>query len=59
MSLTTLTTVLRGLLAENISLKEFRRIAAAIAVAAQRTLDPEEIMELIRPDIGARRSGVA
>jgi flagellar biosynthesis protein FlhA len=50
--LTTLTTVLRGLLAENIGLKEFRRIAAAIAVAAQRTLDPEEIMELIRPDLG-------
>ncbi|HEX8300352.1 flagellar biosynthesis protein FlhA [Sphingomonas sp.] len=50
--LTTLTTVLRGLLAENISLKEFRRIAAAIAVAAQKTLDPEEILELIRPELG-------
>jgi flagellar biosynthesis protein FlhA len=50
--LTTLTQVLRGLLAENISLKEFRRIAAAVAVAAQRTLDPEEILELIRPDLG-------
>lgn len=50
--LTTLTTVLRGLLAENISLKEFRRIAAAIAVAAQRTLDAEEILELIRPELG-------
>jgi flagellar biosynthesis protein FlhA len=50
--LTVLTQVLRGLLAENISLKEFRRIAAAIANAAQRTLDPEEIMELIRPDLG-------
>ncbi len=47
-----LTQVLRGLLAENISLKEFRRIAAAIANAAQRTLDPEEILELIRPDLG-------
>ncbi|WP_193504418.1 flagellar biosynthesis protein FlhA [Sphingosinithalassobacter portus] len=50
--LTTLTQVLRGLLAENIPLKEFRRIAAAIAVAAQRTLDAEEIIELIRPELG-------
>ncbi len=50
--LTTLTTVLRGLLAENIPLKEFRRIAAAIATAAQKTLDAEEILELIRPDLG-------
>jgi flagellar biosynthesis protein FlhA len=50
--LTTLTQVLRGLLAENISLKEFRRIAAAIANAAQKTLDAEEILELIRPDLG-------
>jgi flagellar biosynthesis protein FlhA len=51
--LTTLTQVLRGLLAENIPLKEFRRIAAAIAMAAQRTLDPDEIMELIRPELGS------
>ncbi|MET0307871.1 MAG: flagellar biosynthesis protein FlhA [Sphingomonas sp.] len=50
--LTTLTAVLRGLLAENIPLKEFRRIAAAIASAAQRTLDADEIIELIRPDLG-------
>lgn len=50
--LTTLTTVLRGLLQENVPLKEFRRIAAAIAVAAQKTLDAEEILELIRPDLG-------
>ncbi|MDT8760650.1 flagellar biosynthesis protein FlhA [Sphingomonas psychrotolerans] len=50
--LTTLTSVLRGLLQENIPLKEFRRIAAAIAVAAQKTLDAEEILELIRPDLG-------
>ncbi len=51
-SLTILTQVLRGLLAENISLKEFRRIAAAIALAAQKTLDPEELIELIRPELG-------
>ncbi|GAO39777.1 flagellar biosynthesis protein FlhA [Sphingomonas changbaiensis NBRC 104936] len=51
--LTTLTQVLRALLAEGIPLKEFRRIAAAIAVAAQRTLDPEELVEAIRPDLGA------
>lgn len=51
--LTVLTQVLRALLAEGIPLKEFRRIAAAIATAAQRTLDPEELVELIRPDLGA------
>jgi flagellar biosynthesis protein FlhA len=50
--LTTLTQVLRGLLAENIALKEFRRIAAAIAVASQRTLDAEELIEAIRPELG-------
>jgi flagellar biosynthesis protein FlhA len=50
--LTALTQVLRALLAEGIPLKEFRSIAAAIAVAAQRTLDPEELVEAIRPDLG-------
>jgi flagellar biosynthesis protein FlhA len=50
--LTTLTQVLRGLLAENVPLKEFRRIASAIAVAAQRSADPEELMEAIRPALG-------
>jgi flagellar biosynthesis protein FlhA len=50
--ITTLTQVLRGLLAENIPLKEFRRIAAAIATAAQKTLDADEIIELIRPELG-------
>jgi flagellar biosynthesis protein FlhA len=50
--LTTLTQVLRGLLAENVPLKEFRRIASAIAVAAQKTLDAGEIIELIRPELG-------
>jgi len=53
LTLTTLTQVLRALLAENIPLKEFRRIAAAIAVVAQRTQDAEEIVELIRPELGA------
>ena len=52
-SLTALTQVLRGLLAEGITLKEFRRIAAAIAVVAMRTTDPEELIELIRPELGA------
>jgi flagellar biosynthesis protein FlhA len=51
--LTVLTQVLKGLLAENIALKEFRRIAQAISVAAQRTQDAEEIIEMIRPDLGA------
>jgi flagellar biosynthesis protein FlhA len=50
--LTTLTQVLKGLLAENIPLKEFRRIAGAIAVAMQRVQDPEDIIEAIRPDLG-------
>jgi len=50
--LTTLTQVLRGLLAEGIPLREFRRIAAAIAVAAQKTLDAEELIEAIRPELG-------
>ena len=52
LSLAGLTQVLRGLLAENIPLKEFRRIAAAIAAAAQRTQDPDELAELIRPELG-------
>jgi flagellar biosynthesis protein FlhA len=51
--LTTLTQVLRGLLQENIPLKEFRRIAAAIAQAAQKSADADEIVELIRPELGA------
>ena len=50
--LTTLTQVLKGLLAENIPLKEFRRIASAIAVAAQKGADAEEIIEAIRPELG-------
>ncbi len=51
--ITTLTQVLKGLLAENVPLKEFRSIAAAIAVAAQRSQDAEEIIEMIRPQLGA------
>ena len=50
--LTTLTQVLKGLLAENVPLKEFRRIAQAISIAAQKTLDADEIIELIRPELG-------
>ncbi|MDB5710603.1 MAG: flhA [Sphingomonas bacterium] len=50
--LTTLTQVLKGLLAENVPLKEFRRIAAAISVAAQKTLDADDIIETIRPELG-------
>ena len=52
LALTTLTSVLRSLLGEGIPLKEFRRIAAAIAGAAQKTMDADEIVELIRPDLG-------
>ncbi|MBN8847841.1 MULTISPECIES: flagellar biosynthesis protein FlhA [unclassified Sphingomonas] len=50
--ITTLTTVLRSLLAEGVPLREFRRIASAIAVVAQKTQDAEEIVELIRPELG-------
>ena len=52
LALTTLTQILRGLLAEGISLKEFRRIASAISVAAQKSPHAEDIVELIRPDLG-------
>jgi len=52
LALTTLTQVLKALLQENIPLKEFRRIAAAVAVAAGRTADADEIVELIRPSLG-------
>ncbi|URW75549.1 flagellar biosynthesis protein FlhA [Sphingomonas donggukensis] len=51
--LTVLTQVLRGLLAEGVSLKEFRRIAAAIAVAAPHGGSAEELVEAIRPELGA------
>jgi flagellar biosynthesis protein FlhA len=52
LSLTTLTSVLKALLNEGITLKEFRRIAAAVAAIAPRTQDAEEIVELIRPELG-------
>ncbi len=51
--LTVLTQVLRALLTEGISLKEFRRIAAAIATHAPGAGSAEEIVEAIRPDLGA------
>ncbi|VXC73986.1 flagellar biosynthesis protein FlhA [Sphingomonas sp. 8AM] len=51
--LTSLATVLKGLLSEGIQLREFRRIAAAISLAAQRSVDPVEIIELIRPELGS------
>ncbi|WP_375270328.1 flagellar biosynthesis protein FlhA [Sphingomonas sp.] len=50
--LTTLTAVLRALLAEGIPLKEFRRIAAAISASAQHSASAEEIVELARPLLG-------
>ena len=52
LSLTVLTQVLKSLLAEGIPLKEFRRIATAIAAAAQRTQDPDDLLELVRPALG-------
>ncbi|WP_294356513.1 flagellar biosynthesis protein FlhA [uncultured Sphingomonas sp.] len=50
--LTTLTAVLRALLAEGVTLKEFRRIAAAISASAQHSANAEEIVELARPLLG-------
>jgi flagellar biosynthesis protein FlhA len=50
--LTQLTQVLKGLLAEGIPLREFRRIAGAIAAVAPRSQDPEELIEAIRPALG-------
>ena len=50
--LTALTQVLKGLLAEGVSLKEFRRIASAIAVGATRTQDADDLLELVRPALG-------
>jgi len=52
LSLTTLTQVLRALLAENVPIRDFRRIAAALSVAAQRTHDADELVEAIRPELG-------
>ena len=49
---TALVAVLKGLLSEGIQLREFRRIAAAISMAAQKTHDPVELIELIRPELG-------
>ena len=50
--LTALTQLLKGLLAEGIPLKEFRRIAAAVAAAAGRTQDADDLLELVRPALG-------
>jgi len=50
--LTTITQVLRQLLSEGIGLKDFRRIAGALAVACQRTQDADELVEAIRPELG-------
>ena len=52
LALTVLTQVLKGLLAEGIPLKEFRRIATAISVAASRTQDADDLLELVRPALG-------
>ena len=52
LSLTTITQVLRALLAEGVAIRDFRRIASALGVAAQRTVDPDELVEAIRPELG-------
>ncbi len=50
--LPTLTAVCQTLLEEGVSLRDFPRIGAAIALAAQKTQDPSELVELVRERIG-------
>ncbi len=52
LQLTTITQVLRQLLSEGVGLKDFRRIAGALAMACQRTQDADELVEAIRPELG-------
>ncbi|MDB5689657.1 MAG: flhA, partial [Sphingomonas bacterium] len=43
----------RGLLAESVALKDFRRIASAMAEAAREESDPAQLIEAVRQRIGA------
>jgi flagellar biosynthesis protein FlhA len=43
----------RGLLAEGVALKDFRRIASAMAEAAREESDPAQLIEAVRQRIGA------
>jgi len=47
-----LTAVLRALLEEGITLREFGRIAAALGEVAPRSQEPAQLVELMRPLIG-------
>jgi flagellar biosynthesis protein FlhA len=48
----TVTQVLRNLLDERVPIRDFRRVGEALAVAAMRSADPEELTELVRPALG-------
>ncbi len=47
-----LAAVLRALLEEGVALREFARIAGALAEVAPRSQDPDELVEMVRPRIG-------
>jgi flagellar biosynthesis protein FlhA len=53
LSLQTIALVCRGLLAEGVPLKDFRRIAEAMADAAREDADPVKLVESVRRRIGA------
>ena len=48
----TLVAVLRGLLDESVPIRDFRRVAEALAAVAGRSSDPGELIELVRPALG-------
>lgn len=49
----TVVAVLRGLLDEDVPIRDFRRIAEALAAVAGRSSDPGELIELVRPALGS------
>jgi len=53
LSLASMAALCRGLLAEGVALKDFRRIASAMAEAAREESDPQALIEAVRQKIGA------
>ncbi len=53
LSLANLASLCRGLLAEGVALKDFRRIASAMAEAAREESEPTALIESVRQRIGA------
>jgi flagellar biosynthesis protein FlhA len=53
LSLASMAALCRGLLAEGVALKDFRRIAAAMADAAREENDPAGLIEAVRQRVGA------